>query len=106
MESSIVSLRHSLAIILLLATAAASAQNTKPFDAAAAFGARPSVSNMSLSPDGQRVAYVAAYVGQGSVLYTRGLEKGAHEKPVTRVDGKPDRLGKCSWVTNDRLVCE
>jgi dipeptidyl aminopeptidase/acylaminoacyl peptidase len=100
------SMRHSLAITLLLAATAVQAQDTSSFDAAAAFGARPSVSGMSLSPDGQRVAYITAASGQGSVLYTLSLEKGASARLVTRTDGKPERLGNCSWVANDRLVCE
>lgn len=83
-----------------------SAQPSGPLDAAAAFGARPSVWGMSLSPDGQRVAYITADVGQGSVLFTQSLEKGAPARPVTRADGKPDRIRTCSWVANDRLVCQ
>ncbi len=99
-------MRHSLAITLLLAAAAVQAQNTNSFDAAAAFGARPSVSDMSLSPDGQRVAYISAASGQGSVLFIRSLEKGASARAAIRTDGKPERLNTCSWVANDRLVCE
>jgi len=92
--------------MLLLAANAVEGQNAGSFDAAAAFGARPSVSGLSLSPDGQTVAYLSATSGQGSVLYTLSLEKGARPKPVTRVDGKPDRLQSCSWVADDRLICE
>lgn len=81
------------------------AQKGEPFDAAAAFGARESVMNMSLSPDGKRVAYIAPGTGQGGVLYTMSLEKGAHPRQVAAVSGKPDRLGGCTWVANDRLAC-
>jgi dienelactone hydrolase len=98
--------RLSLGIALLLAAIVAQAQKADPFDAAAAFGARPGVSDLSLSPDGLRVAYLSAGPGQGSVLYTWSLEKGAVPKAVTQADGKPDRLGSCSWVANDRLVCK
>src|SRR5690242_1092926 len=99
-------MRHCLGVMLLLAVAAAQGQNAGSFDAAAAFGARPSVSDLSLSPDGQNVAYISAADGQGSVLFTLSLEKGARPKAVTHADGKPDRLGTCSWVANDRLVCQ
>lgn len=92
-------------LTLLLVATAVQAQNTGSFDAAAAFGARPSVSYMSLSPDGQRVAYISPTTGQGSALYTLSLEKGAHPKAVTQANGKEDRLGRCWWVANDRLVC-
>ncbi len=91
--------------LLLLAAPLAQAQTAAPFDAAAAFGARPSVTDLSLSPDGKSVAYVAPASGQGTLLYTLRLEKGAHPKQVVYADGKPDRLESCSWVASDRLVC-
>jgi dipeptidyl aminopeptidase/acylaminoacyl peptidase len=77
------------------------------FDAAKAFGARPSVESLSLSPDGMSVAFVAPAAGQGSVLYVQGLAKGASRsfKPVLGASGKPERLGGCDWVSNERLVC-
>jgi len=100
------SIRVSLGVILLLATSLAHAQNTGPFDAAAAFGARPSVMGVSLSPDGKRVAYMAPAAGQGAVLYTVGLEKGAKPRAVTVANGKPDRFSSCGWVADDRLVCD
>jgi dipeptidyl aminopeptidase/acylaminoacyl peptidase len=83
----------------------AGAQEAKPFDAAAAFGARPSVEDMSLSPDGRHVAYVTPAPGQASAVFTLELAPGA--KPVGTVvaDGKPWRIGRCDWVSNDRLAC-
>ena len=53
------------------------AQNATPLDAATAFGARQSVSNLTLSPDGTSVAYVAPTEGQGSKAITLSLAKGA-----------------------------
>jgi hypothetical protein len=66
-------------IILVTAALMAAAVNTHAadFDAAAAFGARPSVSDFSLSPDGRSVSYVSPSPGQGSVLFTMSLEKDA-----------------------------
>jgi hypothetical protein len=92
-------------ITLALIAPLVHAQKGEPFDAAAAFGARESVMNMSLSPDGNNVAYVAPGTGQGSVLFTMSLEKGAHPRQTAAVGGKPDRLGGCTWVANDRLAC-
>jgi hypothetical protein len=46
----------------------------KSFDAAAAFGSRPSVSNLSLSPDGANIAYISPLAGAGSGLYTLSLQ--------------------------------
>ncbi len=90
---------------LLSVTTPIAAQGDKPFDAAAAFGARPSVADLSLSPDGLRVAYVVPAVGQGSTLYTLELAKGATPRAALGASGKPERLGGCAWVSNARLVC-
>ncbi|MEJ1965833.1 MAG: S9 family peptidase [Gammaproteobacteria bacterium] len=96
-------------LTIALASVVSLAQGQAPsarFDAAAAFGERPSVSTLRLSPDGKRVAYVAAAAGQGAVLLIQGLEKGAPTKAVTRINGKDGRLAGCTWVADDRLVCE
>jgi hypothetical protein len=45
-------LKYLIALTLFYISAPLLAQDTKPFDAAAAFGARPSLSDLSLSPDG------------------------------------------------------
>jgi dipeptidyl aminopeptidase/acylaminoacyl peptidase len=77
------------------------------FDAATAFGARPSLEHLSLSPDGTSVAFVAPTSGQGSVVIVQSLAKGAPpaSKPILGAGGKPERLGGCDWVSNERLVC-
>ena len=49
-------LRASLRLILALSLPAFLADAETSFDAAAAFGARPSVQNLSFSPDGMNVA--------------------------------------------------
>jgi acetyl esterase/lipase len=100
-------LRATVAVSLLLAPLPFVAIAEPAFDAAKAFGARPSVENLSLSPDGMSVAYVAPTTGQGSVVYVQSLAKGASQtlKPVLGASGKPERLGGCDWVSNQRLVC-
>jgi hypothetical protein len=56
-------LRSCLGVLGLLVASAAPAEPATPagvtqsFDAAAAFGARPGVADLSLSPDGRSVAY-------------------------------------------------
>jgi len=97
---------HGVKLFALLCVATPiAAQGDQPFDAAAAFGARPSVANLSLSPDGQHVAYVVPTAGQGSVVYTLELIKGATPHAALGANGQPDRLGYCAWVSNARLVC-
>jgi acetyl esterase/lipase len=86
-------------------SAPALAQNAASFDAAAAFGARPSVFGMRLSPDGKSVSYLVPAEGQGSMVKTLSLAPGATSRVALSADGKPERLWGCSWVSNDRLVC-
>ena len=95
-----------LGLVSLCACASLQAQNTNPFDAAAAFGARESILDLSLSPDGASVAYAVPSVGQGSLLFTLGLAKDSTAKIALAVDGKPFRLEHCGWVSNTRLVCK
>jgi dipeptidyl aminopeptidase/acylaminoacyl peptidase len=101
------SLRTTLAWGLLLASLPLLSSAEPAFDAAKAFGARPSVEYISLSPDGMSVAIVAPSSGQGSVVFVQGLAKGASRaaKPILGASGKPERLGSCDWVSNQRLVC-
>ncbi|HZF95435.1 MAG TPA: S9 family peptidase [Allosphingosinicella sp.] len=87
---------------LLLAATCLTA-NTPP-DPAAAFGARESIEDISLSPDGRRIAYVAPHQGQGSRLFTVDLQSG-NAVQATAVDGRSQRLGACGWVSGARLVC-
>jgi dipeptidyl aminopeptidase/acylaminoacyl peptidase len=90
-----------LGAALLLAPPPALAQT----DLAAAFGARAQLEDVSLSPDGTRLAYIVPTTGQGSALLT--VTPGTDAKPTLAiaVSGEPDRLAHCDWVSNDRLVC-
>ena len=74
-------------------------------DLAAAFGARPDVTSLRLSPDGRSVVFLAPIKGQGAAAFTLSLAPGAKAKAVVYLDGKPFRLNGCNWVANDRLVC-
>ena len=73
-------LRKLAVMLVCLGSPCLKAEGARPFDAAAAFGARPSITDMSLSPDGKNVVYVAPAAGQGSVAYTLSLQPGAKEK--------------------------
>jgi acetyl esterase/lipase len=80
--------------------------NSQSLDPAAAFGARPSLTMLSLSPDGVSIAYVAPTEGEGSVLYTMRLGDHQRAVPALLADGKPWRMFKCDWVANSRLACQ
>ena len=94
-----------IALALLSVSPPLWAADAKSFDAAAAFGARPSVTSLRLSPDGQSVVYLTPTEGQGSAAYTLSLAPGARPKLALSASGKPDRLARCSWVAADRLTC-
>src|SRR5204863_5061541 len=95
-----------MVVAVLCAAPSLFAQEVRSFDPPAAFGARQSVSDLRLSPDGQRVSYIAPTDGQGSVVYTLSLGKDARPRPALHAAGKPDRLTYCNWVSNERLTCE
>lgn len=81
----------------------ASAQQT--VDNAARFGALESVHDISLSPDGSRVAYIDNGAGRKRRLYIVGTAEGS--KPQAILSGSADSdLNWCGWVTNARLVCQ
>ena len=98
-------LTYRTAVVCLGVFASWCAAADKSFDAAATFGARPSVSDVSLSPDGTNLAYIAPMRGQGSVLFTLALDKEPKPQVTLIAEGKPERLKSCGWVSNTRLVC-
>jgi len=94
----------------LMAGVAASALAAEPAPmaldkAAAMFGARVAVAQMSLSPDGKRIAYVGAGDGQTSVLFVGDLATG-DLKPIFYTQNNPVDLESCGWAAADRLVCQ
>jgi acetyl esterase/lipase len=93
-----------------LALAVASCCATMPVRAAPdalakAFGAREGVASASLSPDGTKIALVAAGEGRTSRLYIVDATEGAQPKSVLTTTGQPERLFGCDWVSADRLAC-
>jgi dipeptidyl aminopeptidase/acylaminoacyl peptidase len=74
-------------------------------DLARRFGARPAVEDVSLSPDGSRLAFLAPSGGQGAVIQSVELAGDGTARPVYMAAGNPERLGNCEWVTSDRLIC-
>jgi dipeptidyl aminopeptidase/acylaminoacyl peptidase len=100
-----VAVRTLLLLVALGAAASAADQGDKKFDPAAAFGARPSVSSISLSPDGSSIAFIAASAGRGSILFTMSLDTDSKPRPALTSNGNPFRLQSCEWVSNSRLVC-
>lgn len=80
-------------------------QSPTPSAAARAFGARPTVSDVSISPDGQSLAMIEATAGRGSVVSVFKIGSGQERRLVLASDGNPDNLTSCGWSTNDRILC-
>ncbi|MFC0676666.1 alpha/beta hydrolase family protein [Lysobacter korlensis] len=70
----------------------------------ALFGVRPSVEDIDLSPDGKRIVYVTPGRGRTSVAFVAELD-GSKQQAALEVDGNPERLRWCKFVTDQRLVC-
>ncbi|QMW21860.1 alpha/beta hydrolase family protein [Sandaracinobacteroides saxicola] len=96
-------LRFSFACSLLLM--ASTVQAAPLPDAAQRFGAREAVAAASLSPDGSRLSYLAPAKGPATALLVVDLASNK-AVPVTRSDGNPNRLFRCDWVSNARLLCQ
>ncbi len=80
-------------------------QRAKPTDLAMMFGEREDVQQISLSPSGTKVAFIAPGPGPSSILYVSDSAGGSAPTVALSADGKPKRLRSCFWVSDSRLVC-
>lgn len=89
-----------LAVISFTGTAHAQAESKPEW----LFGQRQGVSDISLSPDGKQIVYVAPGPGRTSHVYHVSL---ADKKPklISRSSGNPDRILSCNFVSNARVAC-
>lgn len=101
------------AAIALLTTAglsfSANAQeDAKSLDSKAAalyFGQRPEVQQISLSPDGKKVAILSGGKFTETTVYWSEIDNGKLQR-VLGADGQPNQLRWCDFVSNDRLICQ
>jgi dipeptidyl aminopeptidase/acylaminoacyl peptidase len=99
-------IRSALASLSLSVLVSAGAANGAENPAAKAFGARETVQQASLSPDGLSIALVRPLAeSQATALYVARLDGASQPKPILGSSGRPDRLRDCNWVSNTRLVC-
>jgi dipeptidyl aminopeptidase/acylaminoacyl peptidase len=92
-------------VALLLVSSAVPATAADPADPSAAFGARESVLSVSLSPSGRQLAFISPGPGQTTFLYTVDTAGGGTPRQTLSADGRPERLHRCGWVSETRLVC-
>ncbi|GMN01572.1 alpha/beta hydrolase family protein [Erythrobacter sp. MTPC3] len=75
-------------------------------DPAMDFGIRASVLDISLSPSGSKVAWIAAGPNHTEVLNVVNLEGDAQVKQIAANSEIIGDLERCQWATDTRLVCE
>ena len=94
-------LKYIIIIAAMISSAPILAQDKAALD----FGAREGVQDVSLSPDGTKVAYIIPDKGQGSRLFTVDLSNNGKSTQALAASGNPERLSYCEWVSNSRLIC-
>jgi dipeptidyl aminopeptidase/acylaminoacyl peptidase len=99
-------IRSGLALLLLSASAgsAVSAQNGQTL--ADKFGALETVRQISLSPDGAHVAFIAPRAGTGQTLFVADVVNGGLPKAVVNSSNENEELNWCAWATDVRLICQ
>ena len=74
-------------------------------EASSKFGARPSVLDISLSPDGNKIAFIAPSGPSSESVYVVDLAGDASPRRVLFLNDKNAELTHCNWATTDRMVC-
>lgn len=76
-------------------------------DNAARFGALESILDVSLSPDGSRLAFIDQGPQRTRRLYVVDTSEGAEPRQILSSNGGAGgNLSWCGWVTNARLACQ
>ena len=74
-------------------------------ETAARFGIRQTVLQISLSPSGQKIAFIEPGPQGSEILNVIDLaDKGTIEPILTNSEQRAD-LSQCNWATEERLVC-
>ncbi|SIO05077.1 Prolyl oligopeptidase family protein [Parasphingorhabdus marina DSM 22363] len=68
------------------------------------FGQRQGVLDISLSPDGKQIVYVAPGPGRTSHVYHVNLAD-KQPKLISRSSGNPERITGCDFISGNRITC-
>lgn len=94
------------ALVAATFTAPCTAQTSEATKVAQAFGAREFIQQISLSPDGTRVAFITPNGARGTAVMVAQPLVGGEPRPVLVTPGDHgDRLSDCHWATAQRLIC-
>lgn len=75
-------------------------------ESAEAFGRRSSVLDISLSPSGEKIAWIAPGATSEEVLQIVDLAGDGTMRTILRNTGAESDLTECDWATETRLVCQ
>ena len=95
-----------LAALAGQAATAQDGQTKPPADLAAAFGAREYIQQVSLSPDGTKIAMLVPAKHRGLALIVGDIAKNGSMKAILASTGDGDQLAGCHWSTDTRLICQ
>lgn len=95
----------ALALSISITPAMAAPPSAESVAIAKRFGALESIQQISLSPDGRRLAYIGPANGM-QLIFIADLTTGGLPKPIMKLDPSEGRLTWCSWASDDRLICE
>ena len=98
-------LQWALLALLALGTDRLAAQPAPTNTLAEKFGALETVDQISLAPDGSKIAYLGQ-IGADQVIYVVDLAAGGAPKPIIRAESRDARFTWCGWSTPQRLVCD
>jgi dipeptidyl aminopeptidase/acylaminoacyl peptidase len=94
-----------VALVSMMGAGQAQAPVSRGEQIAGSFGALESISQISLAPDGNKLAYVGN-VGENQVIFIADLVAGGQPKPIIRMTTEQGRLSWCRWASLSRLVCQ
>ncbi len=83
-----------------------SAASESAEDTAARFGVRASVLDISLSPSGNKIAWIAPGPEHTEVLKVYDMTSSSGVQTIISNSEKTGDLNRCDWVTDTRLLCE
>nr|WP_298927623.1 S9 family peptidase [uncultured Erythrobacter sp.] len=83
----------------------ANAQQESAEELAARFGARPNVLDISISPSGDKVAYITSDNATTELLYVVDLTGDAEPLLLTSANEANAELSSCNWANDVWLVC-
>jgi len=93
------------AALLTASPALSAAPSSESMAQARKFGALESISQISMAPDGARVAFVGNHP-QGQMVFVVGLTSGGLPTAIFTLPYGEGLLSWCRWTSAERLVCK